>query len=173
MIIFRDDDIEKPTCFDLFRRADAILRERAVTHTIAVIADKIDLNPDVCDYINSPRRRDGFDVQLHCWNHDHPLTSYTATNLEHDLGRGKAKLENLFGKPVSVLYPPWNKSSPTVIEAASRVGLAVSFEKISLSQYLRAGGDVGNAVINFHYWSDEVNLLAAAVEIYANRRDSK
>jgi hypothetical protein len=44
--------------------------------------------------------------------------------------------------------------------------LRVSWQKISLAQFIRAGGDVAEPVINFHYWAvEDVILLERALRI--------
>src|SRR6185295_19452154 len=104
----------------------------------------MDTRPDLVKLI----RERGMIVQLHCWKHDDLTVDRFARG---ELERAVEMLERLFVRP-TVLYPPWNKSSPEVEEIAARLGLTVSNAKVSLSQYLRARGDVAEDVVNFHHW---------------------
>lgn len=170
-MIFRDDDIGGATCFDLFRSVDSLFREHNVRHTVAVIAEDIEKNTPLVDYI---RAHPHINVQLHCWAHGHDreteaMTKVDPEALAADLLRGANKLHEVFGVRATVLYPPWNESNQAVVSAASQAGLKVSHKKISLEAYIR--GNREQAVINFHYWSArETSLLEKALQIHAKSR---
>lgn len=162
-MIWRDDDVGYGTKIATLRAVDDIFRRYGALHTIAVIASGIDRRPDLVDLILERRMA----VQLHCWTHDDLTVEPRA---REDLARAVDLLESLFGRP-TVLYPPWNKTSPEVEAAASDLGLTVSATKISLEQYLRARGGVEEDTVNFHYWHvPDVVLLEPALAIARRRR---
>lgn len=162
-MIWRDDDISCSTLAWPLEEADAALAEYGLTHTVAVIACDLHRRPDLVETINACR----MDVQLHCWTHD-DLTLHRVSL--QNIARGVEMIERLFGQRPTVLYPPWNRSDDTVVEVAASLGLRVSNQKISLQAFIRAGGDVAEEVVNFHYWSDEErSLLRTAARIYDGR----
>lgn len=145
-MIWRDDDIGEDTRLDVLTAVDDLFQRYSQPHTIAVMARGIDTRPDLIDLIL--RRR--MDVQLHCWRHDNLVSNAQARD---ELRPAVRLLRDLFGPQVArVLYPPWNRSSVELEEAAGALGMTVSTAKISLSQYIRAGGDVEEDVVNFHHW---------------------
>lgn len=113
-------------------------------HTIAVIAAGIDGRADLIDLI----RGRGIIVQLHCWEHDDLSVDAAARD---ELARAVDLLDRVLTRP-TVLYPPWNRTSPELEEAAARLGLTVSHKKVSLSQYIRVKGGISEDVVNFHHW---------------------
>ena len=143
-IIWRDDDVGADTKLETLQAVDDVFQMHKKRHTIAVIAAGLYERPDL---INLIRERSML-VQLHCWQHD-DLSQDQAARLE--LERAVDLLERLFNRP-TVLYPPWNRTSPELEETAARLGLTISTEKISLSQYVRHSGDVSENVVNFHHW---------------------
>lgn len=168
-MIWRDDDIGAEqvtnagrlvagTNVDDLRAVDDVFQRYGVPHTIAIIARDFDQRQDLIDLIVERRMV----AQLHCWTHDDLTLDARARD---DLALGVEMLERTVGKP-TVLYPPWNRSSPVVVEAARELGLTVSTRKISLPQFIRAGGDVSERVVNFHYWHiPDVVLLDQALRL--------
>lgn len=156
-MIWRDDDIGQNTRLDVLTAVDDVFQRHSKPHTIAVIASGIDTRPDLIDLIRERRMI----VQLHCWEHD-DLSVDAAARCE--LARAADLLESLFVRP-TVLYPPWNRTSPELEEVAAYLGLTVSHKKVSLSQYVRVKGDVNENVVNFHHWHvPDVLLLERAIE---------
>lgn len=161
--IWRDDDVGQNTRAETLAAVDDVFQRYGEPHTIAVIAAGFDLRPDLVELIRERRML----VQLHCWEHDDLTVDAVARG---DLERGVEMLERLFGRP-TVLYPPWNRSNEKVEAAAERLGLAVSTRKVSLSQYIRAGGDIEEGAVNFHHWHvPDAVLLERALAIAANLR---
>lgn len=158
-MIWRDDDVGRHSRLEGLAAVDDMLREYGTRHTVAVIANEVRTKPPLIRLIRERR----MDVQLHCWDHD-DLTQSTLAR--EQLPAAVQVIEDLFGMRPTVLYPPWNRSSPEVEAAAAALGLSVSWQKISLAQYIRAGGDVAERVINLHYWAPEdVVLLERALRI--------
>lgn len=136
---------------------DDLLREHGQLHTIAIIA--ANLTPALGKII----RERGMSAQLHCWEHDDLSVDSMAIAA---LPKAVWTVEDLTGTRPTTLYPPWNRSGPELERMAGRLGLVVSFEKISLDQYIRFDGKVGEEVINFHHWYEpEHAQLAAALKI--------
>lgn len=145
-MIWRDDDIGANTRIEDLAAVDDIFQRYRVPHTIAVMAAEMDTRPDLVAFILKRQMI----VQLHCWNHDDLAESRRG---RRELPQAVALLKSLFGKPPTVLYPTWNRISPELAEVAAELGLVVSYEKISLEQFIRCDGDVVEPVCNFHYWS--------------------
>lgn len=160
-IIWRDDDISYATDFNKFKLAHEIFKRYNVKHTIALIAKDIQKNPALISYI----LENNIDVQIHCWIHYRmPLH---LDILEQDLISCIGAIANNFGTVPTTIYPPWNDSDEKVIKIAKSLGLEVVPEKISLGQYIRVNGDVGENTVNFHYWADDDPfLLEAALKIF-------
>jgi peptidoglycan/xylan/chitin deacetylase (PgdA/CDA1 family) len=99
-------------------------------------------------------------VQLHGWQHDDLSTSQRGVA---ELPQALKTIHDLLGVRPTILYPPWNKTSPFLEASAQRLGLRVNPVKVSLDYFIRRGGRVKNpTTLNFHYWADEVALLPAA-----------
>lgn len=168
-IIWRDDDIGARTRVDVLAAVDDIFQRHGARHTIAVMAAGIDKRPDLVELILARN----MDVQLHCWRHgdrrEHDNLADSAP-ARADLAQAADMLELVFGKRPTILYPTWNRVSPELEEAAAALGLRVSAAKISLDQFIRAGGDVAEDVVNFHYWHvPDVAQLDTALRIAAER----
>ena len=170
MIVWRDDDVG---CAHINRAGIAIpgtkladllavddmLRRHGKAHTIAVIACGLAGNRELVELI---RAREMV-VQLHCWKHDDLTANAQART---DLERAADAIFELFDARPTVLYPPWNRSSREVEEAAAALGMTVSHRKVSLDQYVRAGGDVDVPTVNFHHWHvPDVILLDRALSL--------
>lgn len=149
-----------------FKAVHDIFNDYNVTHTIAVICNKVGKNGDLIDYINA---HNNFDIQIHCWDHI-PMTENE--NLTDDLVNCVYKIESVFGKKPTTVYPPWNLSNQKVIDIANGLGLIVSAEKISLSAYIRTLGHVKERVVNFHYWAEQESILIEpALKIYTAKEE--
>jgi peptidoglycan/xylan/chitin deacetylase (PgdA/CDA1 family) len=160
--IWRDDDVGRRTKLDVLTAVDDVFQQYKARHTIAVMAEGLDSRPELVDLIIQR----GMDVQLHCWKHD-DLTTEPA---QADLLRAVEMLEQLFGARPTVLYPPWNRADSSLCRKAAELGMIVSAAKISLDQYLRFNGDVGEQVVNFHHWYvPEAMQLERALKIAASR----
>lgn len=144
-MIWRDDDIGVGTNLEALAAVDDLFQHYRQPHTVAIMAAGMDTRPDLVELIKERKMI----VALHCWRHDKLTASPQG---RADLSRAVDLLRDLFGESPTVLYPPWNKTSPEVEEAAAALGLAVSHKKISLEQFIRAGGDVAETTCNFHYW---------------------
>lgn len=164
-MIWRDDDIQVISDVPEFTRVDSFFKKYGVEHTIAVIAKDIENNAELVNYINANPH---IKVQLHCWEHI-KFTENTDILGEH-LVLGIEKLKQVFNVKPTILYPPWNESNREVQVIAHRLGLKVSNQKISLTQYLKVKGSVAEDVINFHFWHDEdAMLLEPALRIYTEK----
>lgn len=159
-IIWRDDDILMPRhSLDRLLAADDIFQRHGVLHTVAIIAET--LTPAVAAAI----RERGMSAQLHCWSHDDLSISDAALA---QLPQAVARIEDMVGIRPTVLYPPWNRCSAKLLDAAKALGLTVSWRKISLEQYIRCEGDVREDTVNFHYWHQpDVDQLDLALSIAA------
>jgi len=168
MIIFRDDDISHLTAVNQFAEIHKLFRSRVILHTIALIAKDINKNPALIEFINA----NNIDVQLHCWKH-YDLNNDLKVTAD-DLKKGCDTIEKYFNHRPNVLYPPWNKTSKGLEEVAANLGLTVSADKISLSQYIRHDGRFDDVVINFHSWAyPDVILLERGLDIYNRKRGIK
>lgn len=167
-MIFRDDDPSYLTTgdsFEQFKQVQDTFDRYNLTHTIALIAKNIELNPALIDYINSKN----IDVQLHCWDHMDMTT--VEVILYDQLYKGVEAIKKYFKNPPTKLYPPWNKVDDKVRSIAKELGLDCDEEKLSLPQYIRVKGHVSEHTVNFHYWAyDDRFLIDTALEIYKNRR---
>lgn len=165
-MIFRDDDISCFTNVDDFKRVHELFNKYNVTHTIAVIAKDIDKNSELIEYILS---QSNINVQLHCWDHV-DMTQLNEIELQWAFSKGVSCLKTWLKKNPTILYPPWNKHSTPMDEKAKMFDMTVSSKKISLAQYIKFGGDVGEETINFHYWApQETMLLEQALIIFTQR----
>lgn len=163
-LIWRDDDISAQTKARDLLLADDILQAEGLRHTVAVIAKDLDDHVELIDAIRERR----MDVQLHCWTHDDLTVDRESLR---NLASGVEMIEQVFGIRPTVLYPPWNRADGCVRDMAASLGLTVSNQKVSLSQFIRVDGDVTERVVNFHYWSaSERKQLAEAVRIHQRRR---
>lgn len=167
--IWRDDDIGARTRIADLAAVDDIFQRHSVRHTIAVMAAGMDKRPDLVEIILARK----MEVQLHCWRHGDRRDVDNLADSVHaraDLAQAADMLARLFGKRPTILYPTWNRVSPELEAAATALRLTVSAEKISLDQYVRAGGDVAESVVNFHYWHiPDVAMLDLALRIAADR----
>lgn len=158
-MIWRDDDIGFATPIEALSAVDDLFQDYGVKHTIAVMAKAMDKRPELVDCILER----GMIVQLHCWTH---LDLTKDANARAELAQAVEMVERLFGHPPSILYPPWNRTSDELTEAAAALGMSVSHKKISLDQFIRAGGDVAEDTCNFHYWAvQDVARLDRALRI--------
>lgn len=149
-MIWRDDDVLwEAHGLDELLLVDDLLQERGVRHTVAIIADR--LTPAVAAVI----RERQMVAQLHCWHHDDLSVDVGAIA---ELPQAVQKIEELCGQRPTVLYPPWNRTSPWLEQAASELNLRVSAQKISLEQFIRFRGHVSEQTINFHYWHEPDRL---------------
>ncbi len=157
-IIWRDDDILMPPhSLGKLLAVDDILQRHGALHTIAIIAET--LTEEVAAVI----RERGMSAQLHCWSHDDLSVDEVAIA---QLPQAVAKIEDMVGVRPTTLYPPWNRASPLLVKVAKALGLSVSWEKVSLSQYIRFRGSVTEPAVNFHYWhAPDVEQLEVALAI--------
>jgi peptidoglycan/xylan/chitin deacetylase (PgdA/CDA1 family) len=164
-MIWRDDDVGKDTRLADLIAIDDLFQTYRIPHTVAIMAEGMDTAPELVDFIIERQML----VELHCWTH-HDLR-YDHHRQRTNLAQAVAMIERLFGKRPTVLYPPWNRTNADVVKAAGALGLKVSTEKLSLAQYIRAGGDVAEDTINFHHWFvPEALLLERALSIAAARQ---
>lgn len=163
-MIFRDDDISWKTDLKKFVEVNNTFIEYNVKHTIAVIAKDLEKMPkDLVTYI---RDSGNIQVQLHCLDH-FELPNCSKEELLNDLGIALDEIEGILQQRPTILFPPWNKTSPMVNMVAHRLGLTVSWEKVSFSQYIKTRGYVLEQVVNFHYWAyEETQFLETALRIY-------
>jgi len=161
-MIWRDDDIlQNADGLDDLLAVDDLFQRAGRPHTIAIIAST--LTPAVAAAILERRMV----PQLHCWEHD-DLSVDAAARAQ--LPQAIQKIEELLGRRPTVLYPPWNRTSPELVAAAADLGLTVEAEKISLEQFIRVKGQVRERTINFHYWHEPDRVaLARALRIDAMR----
>lgn len=169
-MIFRDDDISCFTNLEDFKRVHDLFIKYETVHTIAVIAKDIEKHPELVNYIKIYQENGLIDVQLHCWDHV-DLTKGNESAIMIDLENASFKLREVLGIMPEILFPPWNKHDDRLDRIADSLCLKVSSKKISLSQYIKAGGDVDCETINFHYWSpQEVMFLETALSINQQRK---
>lgn len=168
MIIWRDDDIlwggdAASPAGPLARLAqvDDLFQKYGLTHTVAVLAST--LTPDVVALLKERR----MDVQLHAWKHDDLSVSVEGRD---DLRKAVDRIEELFGKRPTTIYPPWNRTSTALERTARDMGLVVSRDKVSLGGYLDYAHVHRSLVINFHYWADEIAQLEPAMQLHARLR---
>lgn len=163
-MIWRDDDIlwQHHGLAELLA-VDDLLQGAGVLHTVAIIAAT--LTPTVAAALRERR----VSCQLHCWQHDD--LSVDAAALAQ-LPDAVAKIADLIGARPTVLYPPWNRTSPMLDEAAAALDLRVSYEKVSLEQFSRFQGDVDCDTINFHYWHEPDRLALVEALRFAHVRSA-
>lgn len=164
-LVWRDDDVSYLTDLAQFKKVDKIFQERNVQHTIAIIMYDIERNGELINYIKA----NNIDVQLHCWSHR--SMPHILDELQEELEKSVLRIEELFGKKPTTLYPPWNRANAPVIEIAEKIGLRVSTIKSSVSNYYKNEGNIEEEVINFHYWNDgDIMFLPQALDIYNLRK---
>ncbi len=150
-MIWRDDDILWGAHgLEELLRVDDLFQRAGVTHTVAVIAST--LTPALASAIRERRMV----AQVHCWKHDDLSVDAAAVA---ELPQAVEKIENMVGMRPTTLYPPWNRTSPSLEAAAVALSLTVSAVKVSLDQYIRFRGQVGEDTINFHYWHEPDRAL--------------
>ncbi len=165
-MIFRDDDISVHTDLAVLKPVHEIFKKYMVMHTVAVIAKDIDMNTELVMYL----KRENFDVQLHCFEH-YNLTEMPPDTLDLSLTRAINMFKRCGFDLPTKLYPPWNITNQAVnVLAWDKHRLEVSNKKCSLSQYVKANGNVDVDVVNFHYWDEECKDLEAALKIYTEKR---
>lgn len=163
-MIWRDDDAPYKTKPEDFYQVHELLAEAEQTHTIAVICRSLHLYPWFTNYVNS--RKNEFDIQYHCFDHiDH--TQISEADLREQFLLGTSTFQLIFGKRPSVWFPTWNKSNQLSEQIASEYGMKTSKDKISLSYFIKHGGNFDpNTVINFHHWYEpEREQLAEALKL--------
>lgn len=156
-IIWRNDDIGAETDLEALKDVHDQLVAAGQIHTVALITKNFHKNRKVIDYIKEHLKE--FSIQVHCHSHDKPLTELTPKQLTDDLEKAVSFVIKYFGTEPHTLFPPWNKSDDNVVSAAHELQLDVSTEKVSLSQFIRVAGDIGEDVVNFHSWSMEERVL--------------
>lgn len=155
-MIFRDDDISRKTKVEELKPIHDLFIKYNVVHTIAVICKDLDHNPEIINYINNSTL---FDVQFHCYCHQHNMTG---KKIEVAL----EIFEGAFDKRPTVFYPPWNYCDPELEAHVNSLDMQVSNEKVSLHQYIARMGK-NCEVVNFHYWhKNECDLLETALRIF-------
>ena len=160
-MIWRDDDVlQAGSGIDDLLHVDNLLRRAGCVHTVAILAET--LTPALAAVI----RDCGMVPQLHGWSHDDLSVD------EHAIAQLPAAVEKLTavcGRP-TVLFPPWNRTSPRLEAAAAALGLRVSAEKVSLEQVIRFQGKLPDtAIVNFHYWhAPDRRALAEALRYVAH-----
>lgn len=161
-MIWRDDDISWRTNLNDFKAVHDLFKRYNVLHTIALITGDIEKAPELVAYIKD----NDIDVQFHCI--DHIDFTQNIDKAKSQIEQGIATIEAVFGKRPTVFYPTWNRTNQQVNDIAASVGLNVSSDKISLSQYIKVNGDVSEKVINFHYWAyEDVILIEPALKIFS------
>lgn len=166
-MIFRDDDISHMTDLSVFSRVHEMFERACVVHTVALIMQDLDKNMELVKYLCS---HTCLNMQLHCWQH---VDLTTEPQLDEHMDKAVAQYYKLFGGPLRVLYPPWNKSDDRVVAAARKHHLEVRPDKISLQQYIRVRGDVKEKVVNFHYWAPaEQIMIEPALAIFNSKRNN-
>lgn len=136
-----------PDFFERFKSVTELLEKYNAPHTIAILAGGIDTEPEWVEYIKAHK----FDIQLH--GLIHLDATQTHDYLKDNLKKAVEKIVQTFGVMPTVWYPPWNRVDDYVLSVAHDLGLTVSYEKISLSNFI--SHPVRDAVINFHYWAEE------------------
>lgn len=160
-MIWRDDDIGARNDRDQLLRVDDAFQAVGLPHTVACVMEGLVEKPAIIKAILDRRMV----PQLHCWDHEDLTTSPKSLAA---LGMAIKAMEHLLGVRPTVLYPPWNRTSEPVRQVAAELGLTVSTEKISLSQFLRAGGEVREDTVNFHYWdAEEARQIGEALRLHA------
>lgn len=170
IITWRDDDPALQTRgqkFDQFKAFHRVFQKYGVLHTIALITRDVEQNEPLINFIKEHRNE--FDVQLHCV--DHLDFTHNHKEVEWQLKTGADDIERIFGKRPTTWFPTWNKTDDFVNSIAERLGLKVSFRKISIDQFIRCDGDVVEDVVNMHFWNygDQINL-AEALKIYTRKQ---
>jgi len=158
-MIWRDDDICESTLLADFEAVDRLFIEHKAIHTLAVITDGLVYNSKLVDYI---RKHAHLSVQLHCHYH-HDFTQLSADQVRFQFQEGIHIIHTLFDKAPTTWYPPWNRTNAEVNKIAAEYGLAPSWQKVSLEQYVSNFRPFDT--INFHYWAPERMLLPAALEM--------
>jgi peptidoglycan/xylan/chitin deacetylase (PgdA/CDA1 family) len=161
-MIWRDDDVLRgDTDLADLLAVDDLLQQAGVRHTVAIIAET--LTPEVAAVL----RARGMSCQLHCWHHDDLSVDERAVA---QLPQAVDKIADLIGVRPTVLYPPWNRTSPMLQAAAAALGLRVSWQKVSLEPFTRVKGHVTQDTINFHYWHAPDRLALVEALRYAHVR---
>lgn len=168
-MIFRDDDVNKLTMIDQFKKVHEIFVKHRVLHTIALIVNGIEEHVELVDYLKKNFVNGTLDIQLHCYDHIKSTNSYEET--EKDILLGIEAINSIFEVYPSHYYPTWNFVDDKVIEIASSFGLRTVTEKVTLSKYVQLNGAVMEDVINFHYWAPEVMFLEPALKIYTKTKN--
>lgn len=168
-MIFRDDDIGRPNLsIDLFKEVDALFIKYQVIHHVAIITEHMDRMQEWLLYIEANPH---IQPQLHCLSHDKALTELSDSELYAQLYTAIGQFKYYFQTKPTILYPPWNRTNELVRQTAFKLGLDVSHEKVSLSQYIRCEGDVKEGVINFHFWDEgDRSLIEDALKVWVSKR---
>lgn len=147
-MIWRDDDVGAYT--DQFIAVDKILHEHGRIHTSAVIGSTLASNIALRNYITE--NLDHIDLQVHCWRHTEVIPQIDA---HKDILMCAELIMELGGKPTTI-YPPYNKTNPTLNAVAEYLGLTISIDNYSLAQFVARQGRVPrDSVINFHHWNPQ------------------
>ncbi len=157
MKIWRNDDIGEKTDVALLEEVHKELVAAGQKHTVALVTKNMGKNKAVVQFLKD--HLEEFDIQVHCHSHDKPLPQLDGEEIEEDLKKAKNFITKNFGVAPTILFPPWNHTSPTLEAIAASLGLRVSYKKVSLSQFIRVEGDVSEEAINFHSWSEEERKL--------------
>ena len=164
-MIFRNDDVSYKTEVGQFEEVHKLFKKHIILHTVAIICNGIEKNPELIDYIN----KNNIDVQIHCWDHIDFTDDYD--KMDADIPKCIETITRHFKHRPLVVYPPHNKADDRVAEIAKKHGLELSYKKVSLSQYIRFNGDTVEKVINFHSWAlEEIKILEDAMKIYVSKR---
>lgn len=166
-IIWRCDDVSCFTDLNQFKMVQDLFDKYEVTHTIALICKDIKKAPELIEFIKSKDIK----VEIHCYTHiDYSIIEDENVIAEHLLNCISI-IYHHFGTKPTTWFTPWNRSSPLMKRVAKELDLEVSTIKVSLPAYIRAGGGIGEGVVNYHSWAaQEVMYLEQALKMYQDRQ---
>ena len=154
-MIYRDDDINYLTSADELKRIHEPFACRGVVHTVAVEMYQLWENKSLFHFLATDRF---IDIELHGWRHD-DYSTWTSKSVRHDLSKAidywnEHVRDHDFLNTITTFFPPWNKTSQSVVWACRELGLKLSHER---SDY----------AWQFHYWEvtaeDVEAVLSGAV----------
>lgn len=171
-VTFRDDDVlyypgvgnEVGTNYvEKFFKTHELFEKYKVKHVVAILASGICNNRELVTYIKAHPL---IDIQLHGWEH----IDYTQNHdkAERHFAESIDLIKSTFSKSPTVWYPPWNKTDDFLKNICKKLGMEVSYIKVSTNNFVTYPEN--NVTINFHYWAKcDTDYLEECLKIYKER----
>ena len=151
------DDCDPRIDVTLLKCLHAEFLKRNIPMTVCVnnaMGHRIGFDQAVLDYVNKETPAESWDIQLHTFNHERlwacPLPEIYM-NIYANLGLTKRDFPR--SNP-TILYLPWNETSPNIEQVAQELGLIVNNSRLTMRELLWSGREDKDCFF-WHWWDKE------------------